>query len=755
MSVPQSQTDSLPLAVPPPPPPDHNPPSGTDNARIPIPPAPASTRPPYPHIRSCLSCRQRKVKCDRQNPCSNCDRTGSECIFPPGPGRAPKRPRGARDPRLLERLWKLEGIVCRLGAELDSDDEDPKGDTGNNDKPGTVSQRESQTNPTIEQEFGRLLIDETRSCYVGNRLWASLGDEVSFLSHTVLVHAHFARQIEELRDLLHQPWSGGDEYNSWQSSFLDQPHPGTEVSLFGYSALAHSLRIFHPPFSQLVLLLDHFKENVAPLVRIFHMPSMIQMFWTSIAALDSLDKNTEALMFAIYYAAIISLSPEQCESQLGERRPAALAKYRFVVEQALARANLLNTQSVVLIQAAVLFLSALRNEDDSRTVWSMTALTFHLAQTIGLHRDGTAFGLKPFETEIRRRIWWHICLLDARSSEDHGCEPIVHDAVFDTKLPMNVNDVDLFPEMAEFPEEKEGATEMTFCLIRCQVTRTMRRIGYVPPSTRGSGRHQDGPSSESRPKLMGELQRLLEQRYLRYCNPSIPIFLASATVTRLIIARMWLAVHHPMSHKDPLPSNIRDRLFLASVEVIELSALLLTDQNLLKWNWYFKTHIQWHAVAFVLSEICSRPPSPDCDRAWNYVIAVYDRLDTKDKDRKGNLGRPIHRLMAKARQVREIQRANASALEASHNSASTALTDAPGMSYLPSESYPIPPVAAPDGAASSSADTPMELPPDPLFGLNSLVWDLGAPAGPADNMQPLIFDPGIFPSTPPGPDSLS
>ena len=553
-----------------------------------------------------------------------------------------------------------------------------------------------------------------------------------------------SRQIEELRDLLHQPWSDEDEGNPWPSpSHLDQPNLGLDTSLLGYRALAHSLRSFHPPFSQLIILLEIFKENVAPLVRIFHMPSMIQVFWNSIASLDSLDKDTETLLFTIYYAAIISLTPEQCQAQLGESRPTALAKYRFAVEQSMARANLLNTQSVVLIQAAVLFLSALRNEDDSRTVWSMTALIFHLAQAMGLHRDGTAFGLKPFETEIRRRIWWHICLLDARSSEDHGCEPIVHDAVFDTRMPLNVNDSDLLPNMTEFPEEKKEATEMTFCLVRCQVTRTVRRIGYVAPGMRVPGRNQERPSPESRAILMGELQQLLEERYLRYCDPSVPIFLAAATVARLIIARMWLALHHPMSHKDPIPSGIRDRLFSISVEVVELSTLLLTNPDLLKWNWYFKTHLQWHAVAFVLSEICSRPPSAECDRAWEYVTTVYERWETKDKERQGNLGRPISRLMAKARQAREMQR-----LENQWASQPACLPDSNAFEaiYPTSENYSMLPVAVADEA------TPTDLPRDPLFGDVDALWHPSATMNlqPAGNLDPYAFGPGFFPTIPSG-----
>ncbi|KAM3447219.1 hypothetical protein MY3296_008955 [Beauveria thailandica] len=84
---------------------------------------------------------------------------------------------------------------------------------------------------------------------------------------------------------------------------------------------------------------------------------------------------------------------------------------------------------------------------------------------MGLHRDGASFGLCPLEIKIRRRLWWHICLLDIRSSEYHGCEPIVDDSKFDTRMPLNINDSDLTRDMTEPPAEREGTTEMTFCLI--------------------------------------------------------------------------------------------------------------------------------------------------------------------------------------------------------------------------------------------------------------------------------------------------
>lgn len=127
---------------------------------------------PFPHIRSCTFCRSRKVKCNRQQPCASCLRAGTECTYPPGPGRAPKRPRQALDPRVLDRLSRLESLVKQVN----------KGQV-----PESVAPPESMTTPVsnsedassgVEQQLGRLIIDDTRTCYVSNISWASLGDEV-------------------------------------------------------------------------------------------------------------------------------------------------------------------------------------------------------------------------------------------------------------------------------------------------------------------------------------------------------------------------------------------------------------------------------------------------------------------------------------------------------------------------------------------------------------------------------------------------
>lgn len=113
---------------------------------------------------------------------------------------------------------------------------------------------------------------------------------------------------------------------------------------------------------------------------------------------------------------------------------------------------------------------------------------------------------------------------------------------------------------------------------------------------------------------------------------------------------------------------------MVSVEVLEYSNLLLAHQDLIKWSWYSKTYIQWHAVALVLSELCSRPPSPEWKRAWNCVSRVYGRWKVNGNEKKGAIWRPIRRLMARARYMHEMQETGPRRGQSSLSSMSSALT---------------------------------------------------------------------------------
>ncbi len=612
------------------------------------------------NTRSCITCRKRKVKCDKRHPCSNCNRAAIECLFP-GPGRAPRRTRKPPDTELLARVRRLEGVVQSLGKGIDENGEpiiesqevlyvkgekpqvaqDVKEDT----KPIKMCpgpgmhepKKDDKDTSNIVKEFGRLVVEDGKSRYVSNKFWTSLSEEVA-----------------EMRDILDDPTEDEDEYPSPGSgSSTSANHQGF---LFSFSSTILDLRVFHPPTEQIPAYWNIFITNVDPVIKLLHTPHYEKIVCEASNDLDHVSKPTEVFMFTIYYAAVITLSPDDCFVYLGLEKQAALKKYRFAVEQGLSRTGFLNTQELIVLQSMLLFLTCVRRSDDTRYVWTMTGLLIRLAQALGVHRDGQNFGLSPFETEMRRRLWWQICTLDVRASEDHGTDPSIVEQSFDTKFPLNINDSDLTTDMKEPPDEHEGATEMTFDLIRYSVSTTVRRLSYAPPGRGPCRIKSSGLSLADKEHMIEDLHQYLEKKYLRHCDTTIPLHWVTVTVARLIMAKMWLIVHHPFSRADRgigLPQETKDRLFTTSIEVIEFSRLLENEKTTLKWGWLFRTYVQWHALAFVLSQLCTRTQGVEVDKAWIVIEGVFeDWGGPVTSNQRGMLWKPLRKLMAKARSER-------------------------------------------------------------------------------------------------------
>lgn len=187
--------------------------------------------------RSCVTCRRRKVRCDKHMPCSNCRRAQIPCIFP-APGRAPRRPRpkdpnappkqpsSEREIELMKRLRKLEGIVEELSGQIEVETARNQSSSGNSPEAtannGTDHNHATGSGPRVERadsvtahsqgspstpgdprtmspynfnassgkllhrqesvnkKFGRLVInDHGKTRYVSSAFWSKITDEVS------------------------------------------------------------------------------------------------------------------------------------------------------------------------------------------------------------------------------------------------------------------------------------------------------------------------------------------------------------------------------------------------------------------------------------------------------------------------------------------------------------------------------------------------------------------------------------------------
>lgn len=180
--------------------------------------APGDAGTPLLNPRSCVTCRRRKVRCDKQMPCSNCRRALIPCVFP-APGRAPRQHRpkdpnappkatSQREVELVKRLKKLEGIVEELSGQIEietggrvssagaspSNDGSPStqraksaslsamtsgfADHGDGHTAGDGS--ESPMMRESRKQLGRLVLNDNKgtSRYVSSGFWSRLNDEV-------------------------------------------------------------------------------------------------------------------------------------------------------------------------------------------------------------------------------------------------------------------------------------------------------------------------------------------------------------------------------------------------------------------------------------------------------------------------------------------------------------------------------------------------------------------------------------------------
>lgn len=152
-----------------------------------------------------------------------------------------------------------------------------------------------------------------------------------------------------------------DEEEDSQLSGQSPAETSTSQSsvLFGSSPLhQRELHLLHPSPAQLTALFYYFQKNVDPMVKLLHIPSLRKLVMSASANVDAIPSGNyvEALLFSMYYAAITSLTQEECLQNFHDGRNSLLARYRHGTESALSNADLLSTKEIGTLQALVIFL---------------------------------------------------------------------------------------------------------------------------------------------------------------------------------------------------------------------------------------------------------------------------------------------------------------------------------------------------------------------------------------------------------------
>ncbi|KAK1573566.1 fungal-specific transcription factor domain-containing protein [Colletotrichum navitas] len=551
--------------------------------------------------RSCQLCHRRKVRCDKKQPCASCARGGFQCHYPPV-GQPVRRVRKTTIADVASRISDLEKTLA----------------TGTAQRPSATFQS-PQVTPTSTSNF---ISGHSVAGSPGPPTAPPSGPPVKVVGDEILVRKGTSSQYFD-EFLISRVIEAEHDLQSVLTTPVSEPAPKAAPSPFNPMGIlsAPDLKLdladLLPPKSGSIELWRNYVDNGDHCNKVLHRPTAEVLIYTAIDDPHSAPLDSMAFMFAIFFTSAVILESSMVQRLTGEDKVTCLHHFKTGLEQAFAKADFLEHPSVRLLQALAIYMAGLRLHNPGRGLWTLNGLAIRAAQSIGLHRDGTRLGLGPFESEIRRRLWWHLLGRDGRAGEDYGIQnPSSFSLHAGVNYPLNLEDSDLYPEMKELPPPRRGWTQLTLSLINIQCSRVWHHLAALAASW------DERPTPESvREQTVRELHEYAEG-FLQQCNPVMPQQRQTILVARLVIRKVdlvtrqqWLHLEHPEARE----SFATEENLVEALEIIESWMSFASDELLQSYRWSLGAFPQYHMLLYLLWHMCVKPEGPSVERAWRAI----------------------------------------------------------------------------------------------------------------------------------------
>lgn len=140
--------------------------------------------------------------------------------------------------------------------------------------------------------------------------------------------------------------------NAWGKTFKG----ASDHFLLGFRKIRVDLSILHPDPAQIFRLWQIYLDNVDPLLRVTHNPSMQSRIVEAASDLTHINPALEAMLFGIYCISIHSLLPDDCHAMFALPKEDLLSRYQFGCQQALSNCNFLQSADRNCLTSLYLYL---------------------------------------------------------------------------------------------------------------------------------------------------------------------------------------------------------------------------------------------------------------------------------------------------------------------------------------------------------------------------------------------------------------
>jgi hypothetical protein len=575
---------------------------------------------------ACQLCQHRKVRCDRQNPCGNCVKSGAECLRV-APSRPRRRKRKLDEKELVQRLQAYEDLLSEHGVAFES-----------------VQGTRNRTGPGAEETDGAVR-ENTSVAESGESPSERPGTHASTRSEA---QEERIRRLRSKHDPERQSWNLVEEMTRPSSDDASDTEDGPVLhrafdkmfdSADGFPFLAggghSSVTHLHPPSIRALQMWQIYITNVDPLLKIGHVPTLQSRIIEAAANPARLTKSLEALMCAIYLAAMRSSSEEDVRSRFVQDKATLTARYQGALQQALINAKFMATSDLDVLHAYMLYLICIGHGTDPREMHCLTGIAVRIATRLGLHREQGKPGLSPFEREMHRRLWWQIVAFDKRDAEMAGSTiTALWSTGATTQMPSNLNDADLNPHAKEPPKPAQGATEMLFVLSRIDlVAAGGPPVGQAATEALlrfSSGRQSDDVAyaiaNQSLPTDVEGYCAHVESTFLRYCDPKIPLHQMTLMMARQAEGKIRIMQFICRGRRlEDIPDADLDLLLGQVVAMLDNDSALQANEALKPFLWYTYKYFPFPAYVICLRILRIRKTGQLAAQAWKSLDANHVR----------------------------------------------------------------------------------------------------------------------------------
>ncbi|KAL4909554.1 hypothetical protein BDW74DRAFT_174756 [Aspergillus multicolor] len=511
---------------------------------------------------SCESCRKKKLKCDRQQPCGSCLTRRLPCSFLSDQKSAPGR--------------KSTGCnVCSSVANIASPTSNSlESPTAN--APRSAAQVQS---PTHNKESSDTA-DWLEHIHMGDRVPAAVSPHIQ---------AGLEGRIPDS-----QGQSPASTLLSILASWVPNDNPATV-----------NLMQFLPAESDTDALVNYFCRYISYLYHII-VPHVVEKqiteVYRSLERASPVNYNHLALLFAITGSSLFL----QCSIESSSHAARCSQQFSFLTGAALTQANYGSSPTIEGLQAVLIAFHNMSNMHCSPAVRSLFTVSYIIeqAKNMMLHQVDTPQGRKkresqwfdPVSLEVQRRLWWDIASFDWCLSFLSGPQEwtyMINPAFMHTDKPSNIEDTAIG---TSGPQPPTTPTSIVDALSADQLTgreieyskiidldRKLQEVQRSAPNFLNlslTSREQYAALYQERPSLAWQRCILQQGYYSRLCRLHRPFFIRGARdpaysysyMVGLNSARKVLEIKRMMDEDEPrfTPSSsavwsIMHHVFMAAV----------------------------------------------------------------------------------------------------------------------------------------------------------------------------------------------